>query len=257
MRTMKLQKQTRSRASTLLYGFHTVAAAWLNTQRECYSLRVTRCALESLQDTFEQARGLRLKRPVATITSGATLDALVPGAVHQGMVLEVRAFAEPDWKEFTRQPAKGDVIVLDQITDPHNIGAILRSAVIFGCRAVIILRRHMPVITGVVAKSASGALEHITLFRVANVSCSLEQLRTVGYTCVGLDQRAQQILPSLSFSTALVFVFGAEGKGLRRLTLERCDVLTKIPTYGKMNTLNVSNAVAITLYERMSRGLTG
>jgi 23S rRNA (guanosine2251-2'-O)-methyltransferase len=245
----------RSKAARpiFLYGLHTVAAAWLNPARECRRLLVTEPGLAALEATIHRARALGLTRPGANTVGRPELDKLLPpGAVHQGAALEVGPLEELDMEDLCRWPEEklpGAVVVLDQVTDPHNVGAILRSAAAFGAGAVIVTERHAPEATGVLAKSASGAVDVVPLIRVTNLARALGDLQKVGYWCVGLDESGRRPLPELDMTGRVAIVLGAEGSGLRRLTQERCDDLARLPTSGLISTLNVSNAAAVALYE--------
>lgn len=184
-------------------------------------------------------------------TEFSVLEALLPqGAVHQGMALEVLPLEAPSLETIaaTGRP----VLLLDQVTDPHNIGAILRSAAAFEAACVIVTDYHAPEETGVLAKSASGALEIMPLLRVTNLVHTMKQLKELGYWIAGMDGKAEQTLKQAKLSGKTALVMGAEGAGLRRLTQENCDYLVKLPIAPQMESLNVSNAAAIALYELYS-----
>lgn len=236
-----------------IFGLHAVAAALLNPARECRRLLVTPQAVEALGSTLHRAHGLGLKRPQPNTLSRPELEKLLPnGAVHQGAALEVTPLEEVDLDDLLRLPEEerpGALVVLDQVTDPHNVGAILRSAAALGAGAVIVTERHAPEVTGTLAKSASGAADIIPLIRVTNLARALGDLQAAGYWCVGLDESGKRTLPELDLSGRVAIVLGAEGAGLRRLTQERCDEVARLPTVGPITSLNVSNAAAVALYE--------
>lgn len=233
-----------------LYGFHAVAAALANPDRPVLRLVTTADAAGRLAEAAA-ARGL-----TPETRERAALDGMLPpGAVHQGMVLEVGLLPERSLGDLPS--GDGPLVVLDQVTDPHNVGAILRSAAAFGARAVITQDRHAPAATGALAKAASGALEHVPLIAVTNLSRALEALRDRGIWSVGLDAEAPVTLAEARLSGPLALVLGAEGRGLRRLVLAHCDHRVRLPMRTRtVDSLNVSNACAVALYELHGRCTT-
>ena len=195
------------------------------------------------------------------ILDRAAFDRLLPeGAVHQGWALEVDPLLEADLDDVLRaaEVAQGRsiVLVLDQVSDPHNVGAILRSAAAFGALAIIIGEHGAPPATGVLAKAASGALDTVPLVRAVNLARALDKLKEGGFWCCGLDETAPASLASVDLGPRVALVLGSEGAGLRRLVRERCDYLARLPTRPMLPSLNVSNAAAVALYELM-RGEPG
>jgi len=241
----------RTRGSHWLFGRHAVVAALLNPARRCRQLLATTTQLAALEaeagTAFQQQPGLSVQP-----TERDRLDALLPGALHQGVVLEVEPLATREIEE-ALDGATGSVMVLDQISDGRNLGAILRSTAAFGGAALVLPRDHAPPIDGVVAKAASGALEIVPLVTVPNLARALEQLKELGFWCVGLDAAGPRPLAELALSERTALVLGSEGRGLRRLTRERCDVIAHLPTRGAFRTLNVASAAAAALYE-IARG---
>jgi len=231
----------------ILFGRHPVEAALENPARPARTL----WSVEALPDPLAataRARGLEPRR----IDRDSLADLLPPGAVHQGLALAVGPLPDMALDDLPQaDPAGADVVVvLDQVADPHNVGAILRSAAALGARAVVTQDRHAPAETGTLAKAASGALERIPLIRVTNIARALEALRDKGYWSVGLDAAAPVSLAGAKLSGPLALVLGAEGAGLRRLTRETCDHLARLPMVpGAVESLNVSNAAAVALYE--------
>ncbi len=193
------------------------------------------------------------------------IDALLPeGAVHQGLALSTKALDQPFIEDLLAPPAteanrdspaeRRVVVLLDQVTDPHNVGAVLRSAAAFGALAVVALDKGAPEESGTLAKAASGALEAVPYISVINLARTLDGLKEAGFWCLGLAGEATQSLASSNPGAAVALVLGAEGSGLRRLTRERCDLLVKLPTRPPIQSLNVSNAAAVALYELLGRG---
>ena len=237
----------------LLYGVHAVSAAWTNPERRCRSLLATEAGLEALAPALAAARAAGLDRPPPRLADKAELDRRLPaGAVHQGLALDVAPLPETAIEDVCRAAETQPnllVLVLDQVTDPHNVGAILRSASAFGAAAVIITDRNAPEATGTLAKSASGALESVPLVRIGNLARALDLLKQAGLWCVGLDEGGERRLSELDLGGRTALVMGAEGSGLRRLTAERCDEVAHLPTGGPVASLNVSAAAAVALYE--------
>jgi 23S rRNA (guanosine2251-2'-O)-methyltransferase len=175
---------------------------------------------------------------------------LSPDAVHNGLLAEAELLDAP---AIDALPAEGIVLVLDQITDPHNVGAILRSAAAFGVAALVTTARHSPEATGVLAKSASGALEYVPVVTVQNLARGLAALRERGFLLVGLDSEGENDLAQTALRAPLALVLGAEGKGLRQLTRETCDHTARLDLPGAIKSLNVSNAAALALYVATTR----
>jgi 23S rRNA (guanosine2251-2'-O)-methyltransferase len=232
---------------SLIYGFHSVLAALKAPRRDLIRLYATPAAAERL-GAETASRGVETR-----IVSADEISALSPrDAVHQGVLLEARPLAPIDVSEL---PANGLVLVLDQITDPHNVGAILRTAAAFAVDALVTTERHSPEFAGALAKSASGGLEHVPVCSVPNLARALAEMGDMGYWRIGLDSEAPVRLTDEALKRPLALVLGAEGRGLRRLTRERCDRLARLDLPGAIKSLNVSNACAIALalaHERMS-----
>jgi len=224
----------------LLYGWHTVKAALENPARRIRRLMATENAARRLADD-----GVPLPIEPELVRPDVIDARLGPDAVHQGLLAEADPLPAPPISELA---SDGIVLVLDQITDPHNVGAILRSAAAFAVGAIITTARHSPEVTGVLAKSASGALELVPLVSVQNLSRGMEELRQRGFLLVGLDSAGESDLADVALRAPLALVLGAEGKGLRQLTKATCDHLARINLPGAIKSLNVSNAAALALY---------
>jgi 23S rRNA (guanosine2251-2'-O)-methyltransferase len=240
-----------------LYGQHAVLAALANPDRAILRLLVTAEILGRAGAALTAAlAGRGRDRPEIEEVPRPTIDAHLPrGAVHQGIAAEVGQLPELGIEDICRTPAKRAVIlVLDQVTDPQNVGAILRLAAGLGALAVLTPERGAPEATGALAKAASGALEHVPLVHVVNLRRALETLKAAGFWCVGLDHAARQSVDQVALPERAALVLGAEGSGLRRLTRETCDLLVAIPLTGAVDSLNVAAATAIALYEWRRQG---
>src|ERR1700761_8521353 len=236
--------------AVILYGWHTVTAALANPQRQIRKLLLTENAARRLADDKIETRV-----PPEIVRPSLIDQRLGPDAVHQGLLAEADPLASPD---IDTLPEDGIVLVLDQITDPHNVGAIMRSAAAFAVKAIVTTARHSPEATGVLAKSASGALELVPLVMVQNLARALTDMNERGFLTVGLDSAGDQNLAAVELRQPLALVLGAEGKGLRQLTRETCSVVARLDMPGEIKSLNVSNAAVLALYIGASRlGLMG
>ena len=236
----------------MLYGVHAVGAAWLNPERQCRHLYGTPPALAALAAVIEKANALGLKRPAPVAAERDAIERMLPpGAVHQGLALDSEPLPEVGLEDVLIAAGNGPValVLLDQVTAPHNLGAILRSAAAFGAKGVIVQSRHAPEVTGVLAKSASGAVEVVPILRETNLSRAIARLRDEGFFVAGLAESGAATLAEAEFGYRVALALGAEGEGLRRLVAEHCTELVSLPTEPPIGSLNVSNAAAIGLYE--------
>ncbi len=225
----------------ILYGWHSVTAALANPARRVRRLLATENALRRLGD-----EGIALKIEPELVRPDAIAARLTPDAVHQGLLLEADPLPSPAIEELDADA--GVVLVLDQITDPHNVGAILRTAAAFAVAAIVTTARHSPEATGVLAKSASGALEWVPIISVQNLARGLAALKERGFLVVGLDSEGTDDLAAMNLPAPLALVLGAEGKGLRQGTRAQCDRLARLDLPGAIKSLNVSNAAVLALY---------
>lgn len=237
----KPKAQTRAKSGTYwLYGRHAAQAALENPQRQVRRILV---AARELPGWLPAAYRAKAEAVEATQIARHVGEQ----AVHQGIALEVDPLAQPHLEELL--PATPPLVLLDQISDPQNIGAMLRSAAAFGVRALVLPKDHAPGESAAMAKTASGALERVALISVTNLAQTMETLKEAGYWLAGLEAGGRADVEQLAQHRPLALVLGAEGRGLRRLTRERCDVLAHIPMRGGMESLNVSAAAAIAMYE--------
>jgi len=235
-----------------------VLAALANPRRRALRILLTQDAESSIGarlDVLSQSHPSGL--PKAEILTRESIDRILPrGAVHQGVAAQVQGLDDTDIEDICRATEGQDnarVVILDQVTDPHNVGAVIRSAAAFGAAAVILPERNSPGDGGVLAKAASGALERVPLVRVVNLARALSRLKQAGFWCVGLDADAQTPINESDLTGKVALVLGAEGEGLRRLTREHCDLMVRIPISRGVESLNVSNAAAVVLYELARR----
>ena len=241
-------KRLASAETIWLFGLHAVRDALLNPKREKLRLVVTRNALDKLADAVAEAG---IEPEISDPRKfAAPID---PQSVHQGAAMEVKPL---DWGSL-QDIALGDgpqpprIVLLDRVTDPHNVGAILRSAEVFGARAVVAVQRHAAPETGALAKTASGALERQPYLRVRNLADAMTQLQDMGYIVLGLDGEAEQTIGEAlvdKHDRPVALVMGAEGPGLREKSMETCDAVVRIGAAGGFGSLNVSNAAAVALY---------
>jgi 23S rRNA (guanosine2251-2'-O)-methyltransferase len=237
-----------SGGSYWIYGNHAVLAAIDNPQRRIRRL------LQANPDSEKAARG-GSDRPLPRweTVDRAILDRVAGReSVHQGIAAQVDPLPGTEIEDIAAMAAErpeAKIVILDQVTDPHNVGAILRSAAAFGALAVVLTERNAAPESGVLAKAASGALEVVPLVRVINLARAIEQLKAAGFWCAGLAAEGERTLAEARLSGRVALCLGAEGAGLRRLTRTHCDLLVRLPTSGPIDHLNVSNAAAVALYE--------
>ena len=242
---------------TWIYGSHATLAVAANPARRCRRLVATDANQERLAAAAAVAAAAGAERPRVDFLERLDLEALLPsGAVHQGMAVLAAPLAETPFETLLGDLAdrpRACVVVLDQATDPRNVGAVLRSAAAFGADGVVVQDRHAPPVTGALAKAASGALEIVPLIRATNLARTLAAAKDAGFWCAGLDGGAPRTLAEADLGGRVVVVLGAEGGGLRRLTRESCDLLVRIPIAETIDSLNLSTAAAIALYELARR----
>ncbi len=224
-----------------LFGHHAVTAALKNPKRIINQF----LAVKNVAPEFSKYN--------PKIIGKDEIDKLLPtGAIHQGLALNVTRLNHilEDVLEDIENKENSTVVILDQVSDIHNVGAILRSAAAFNIDAIIIPQNNAPNENGQIAKSACGALEVVPLIHVTNISQTMEKLKKIGYWCVGLDAHTDTNINQFEFPQKTVFVFGSEGDGMRKMTKENCDYIIKLDMSDKMESLNLSNAAAVTLYQR-------
>ncbi len=237
------RKRLEESAGEWLWGWHAVVAALDNPARA-----PTKRVVATEARARELASRLSGQRQIEVLESHAIGALIPPGAVHQGLALRMPPI-EPVALEDLAASGQGFMLMLDQVTDPQNVGAIFRSAAAFGAAGVILQDRHAPALAGALAKAAAGAIDKIPHARETNLSRALERLDELGWRAVGLDGEATSDLAEALDGRPTVLVMGSEGEGLRRLVREHCDALARIPMPGGFESLNVSAAAAVALYE--------
>lgn len=240
-----MKKKTSS--SSLIYGAHAVLAALRNPHRQCQLLLLSRGLSPEIEELLPKHPDLKIKH----ITPEEMSDQVGDQTVHQGIALKAAPLEQPYLEDIISGcPQQACVIILDQVTDPQNVGAIMRSAAAFRASAVIQQEMNAPDVTApALVKAASGAVEEVPLINVTNLSRTMDTLKKAGFWCIGLDEQGQEPLHKVKLNGRVALILGREGKGLRQLTRETCDILAKIPTGEGFSTLNVSNATAVALYE--------
>ena len=235
----KAAKPALPEDTDVLYGIHSVREALANPKRKFRRLLATENAMLRLSEDLEVRIAPEIVKPEVIS------KLLSPDSVHQGAYLEAERLP---MLRLDRIPQSGIIVALDQLTDPHNVGAILRTCAAFSVGAVVTTFRHSPDITAVLAKAASGALEHVPMVGVTNLGRTIGELKDQGFQVVGLDSEAPSRIGDIRLKAPVVLVLGAEGKGLRQSTRALCDVLARLDLPGEIKSLNVSNAAAISLY---------
>jgi 23S rRNA (guanosine2251-2'-O)-methyltransferase len=262
-------KRASGRGGIWLYGTHAVGAALENPARRLHRLICTSEAAAALHKPAADEKSGPARPPLRVVTRAELAQVLPEGAVHQGMAVLADPLPPRHLEDLLRVPAEGDeatgpdhghqvlgrqvLLALDQVTDPQNCGAILRSAAAFGALAVIAPARHGAPENGALAKAASGALELVPRVEVGNLVQALGRLKEAGYWILGLDEEGTAALGAEDHGAKVVLVLGAEGRGLRRLTRETCDSLVRLPTRPALPSLNVSNAAAVALYALLAK----
>lgn len=228
-----------------VYGIHSVETALKNQCRE-----VTRVCV--VHDMFDRIAPLARSRNISNIEIVDKYffsSTFGHGVTHQGCAVMVRDTQDVGIEDIIVHESSAPIVILDQITDPHNIGAILRSAAVFGARAVVVQDAGAPKLTSTIAKVASGALEFVPLIRVTNISRTIKLLKNSMFWCVGLSEYGDKLLSEIDLKGKHAFIIGSEGNGMRRLTKESCDILAKLPSTEQFSTLNAAQACTVTLYE--------
>jgi 23S rRNA (guanosine2251-2'-O)-methyltransferase len=250
--------RAREHGDRWLYGRHPVEAALANSERRWRRLTVLPAQEDEARELVAAALAERRGEgdAIRVLDRSGFAALLGQDALHQGLALEVEPLETTDLDDVLRSvhgAARAVIVVLDQVSDPQNVGAVLRAAAAFSACGVIVAAHGAPPATGALAKAASGALELVPLIEEVNLARTLDRLKEAGFWSCGLDERAPDMLSELDLGPRVALVLGAEGTGIRRLVRERCDHLARLPTSPAMPSLNVSTAAAIALYETSGR----
>ncbi len=253
----RLNTRQGAKGGYWIYGVHAALAAVANPARDCRRIVLAETASRELETRVAEAHKVLAGRPSVERMDRTELDSLLPpSAVHQGLAVLAQPLGDTAIEDIVRdcsEKSDAAVVVLDQATDPRNVGAVMRSAAAFGAAAVVVQDRNAPTITGALCKAASGAVERVPFVRVVNLARAIGMLKEAGFWAAGLDPNAGRSLAEADLSGRVALVLGAEGRGLRRLTRDTCDELVKVPLARGTGSLNLSNAAAVALYELARR----
>ncbi len=256
-RRVRDEGERSSSVHVTLFGMHAVREAILNPDRKIKAIYIAGMLEENIQDTLDAAAEKGLIRPEPEIIDKNRLDRALPkGTVHQGIACNATPLDEvylPDLINRAAAKERSVLVMLDQVTDPHNMGAIMRSACAFGADGIIVQSRHAPELEGIVAKTASGAIEHLPVAYETNLARTIDALKEAGYFAIAMDERGEKTLDEAPLYDRTLLVLGAEGPGLRPLVRDHCDLLLRLPTPGDFFSLNVSNAAAVAMYAMITR----
>ncbi len=245
MGKQKNNNQTKSSSQLIIYGRHAVISALQNPHRKIYKIF---CTKENAEELIKINPKFNI-----TISERKEIDKLLPpDSVHQGFAIlcaPLDTYSLEEIIELSEQQKKCHLLILDQVTDPQNIGAIIRSCAAFNSLALIMQDKNSPTETGAMAKASAGTIEYLPICRVTNISRAIEQLKEVGFWIIGMDGYAQTTIDKMNKSGKTAIIMGSEGKGMRRLIEESCDSTVKLPMNEKVESLNVATAAAIALYE--------
>ncbi len=244
------KEKIQSPDSVLLYGRHAVISALQNPQRKISKIMCTQENFKELNSILQQNN---TDKTLLQVVERKEIEKLLPqNSVHQGFLLfcsKLKDYTIEEICDKIKDHTKANIMILDQVTDPQNIGTIIRSCVAFGCDALIMQDKNSPQETSAIVKASVGTIEHLPIIRVTNISRTIEKLKDYGFWVVGLDGYAKETISTLDKNGKIAIVMGSEGKGMRRLVEESCDISVKIPMSENVESLNVATAASIILYE--------